>query len=55
MRDFPFGQEKLVTTVLEADSSTLFSSLYPPWAAKVQAWSFENKPTDLKTFDNIFP
>lgn len=53
VRDFPFRQEKLVTTVLEADSSTLFSSLCSPWAAEVQTWSFG--PIDLKTFDDIFP
>lgn len=52
-KDFPFRQEKPVTTGLEADSSTLFSSLHSPWAAEVQTWSFG--PADLKTFDNIFP
>lgn len=53
VRDFPFRQEKLVTTVLQADSSTLFSSLRSPWAAEVQTQS--SGPTDFKTFDNIIP
>lgn len=53
VRDFPFRQENLVTTVLEADSFTLFSSLCSPQAAEVQIQSFA--PTDLKTFENIFP
>lgn len=53
VRDFPFRQEKLMTPVLEADSSALFSSLCSPWAAEVQTRSLG--PTDLITFDNIFP
>lgn len=42
-KDFPFRQEKPVTTGLEADSSILFSFLRSPWAAEVQTWAHRSK------------